>query len=61
MKSNDNIWPLESRLVVDAESRLLVLFEELLLDRAYTDTRVTQEEIAFVIARVALGGSFATS
>jgi hypothetical protein len=41
----------------EAEQRLLDFVAALVLELAHTHSRVTQEQVALMIARVALGGA----
>jgi hypothetical protein len=43
--------------MAESEARLLAFFEVLLLEVSYTNTRVKQEEIAEIIAKVKIGAN----
>ena len=43
--------------MAESEARLLSFFEALLLEVSYTNTRVTQEEIAEIIAKIKIGAN----
>ena len=48
------IWSYEDRSVRDAESKLIEFFTSLVINIAYTDTRIKQETVADWIASVAV-------